>query len=235
MHAKTLIGISTYNEIENLPTLIEQIDQYLASADILIVDDNSPDGTGEWSQSLAESRDDVFCIRRAGKLGLGTATVATMQYAIDHDYEYVVNMDADLSHRPEYLPALLAAAQHADVALGSRYVTGGGVEGWPLHRKVMSRGVNGFARLLLGLPTKDCSGSFRCYRVSLLKRISLDRIRSQGYSFFEEILWHLRHAGARFVEVPIVFHDRERGKSKINLREAWNAMRTLVQLAISRP
>lgn len=235
MPAKILIGISTFNEIENLPTLVEQIEQHLPAADLLIVDDNSPDGTGRWSQALADTRADVNCIQRSGKLGLGTATIATMQFAIDHDYEFVINMDADLSHRPEYLPAIVAAAEDADVSLGSRYVEGGAIVGWPLHRKIMSRCVNRFARLMLRLPTQDCSGSFRCYRVAKLKEISFDRIRSQGYSFFEEILWHLRHAGAKFVEVPIVFHDREMGHSKINLRESWNAVRTLCMLACSKP
>ena len=237
MPAKILIGISTYNEIENLPTLVQQIDEHLPHSDLLIVDDNSPDGTGKWSQDLANRRDDVHCIQRSGKLGLGTATIATLQFAIDHKYDFVINMDADLSHRPEYLPALVDAAMpdNVDVSLGSRYVPGGDVVGWPLRRKIMSRCVNGFARLMLGLPTKDCSGSFRCYRVAKLQEISLANIRSQGYSFFEEILWHLRHANAKFVEVPIVFHDRELGNSKINLRETWNAMRMLCILAISRP
>lgn len=230
-----LIGISTYNEIENLPTLVSEIDKVMPSAHILIVDDNSPDGTGEWSQQQAEQREDFHCIRRAGKLGLGTATIATLQYAMDHNYDFVVNMDADLSHPPRYLPQLLEAAQNADVAVGSRYVAGGGIVGWPLHRRIMSRCVNGYARLALGLPTKDCSGSFRCYRVSKLREISLERVRSKGYSFFEEILWHLRHAGARFVEVPITFQDREKGKSKINWREAVNALRIIGTLAFDRP
>ena len=230
-----LIGISTYNEIENLPTLVREIDNAMPSAHLLIVDDNSPDGTGDWSEQQAERRQNFHCIRRAGKLGLGTATIATLQYAIDHDYEFVVNMDADLSHPPKYLPQLLLAAQDSDVAVGSRYVAGGGIVGWPLHRRIMSRCVNGYARLALGLPTKDCSGSFRCYRVSKLREISLDRVRSKGYSFFEEILWHLRHAGARFVEVPITFQDREKGKSKINWREAVNALRIIGSLAFDRP
>jgi dolichol-phosphate mannosyltransferase len=244
--SEVLIGISTYNEIENLPNLIEQIDEHFPSAHILIVDDNSPDGTGEWSERQADERENFFCIRREGKLGLGTATITTLQYAIDHDYTFVVNMDADLSHPPKYLPALIEAAktghagsdqthQPADVAVGSRYVQGGGIVGWPLHRKIMSRCVNGYARLALGLPTRDCSGSFRCYRVSKLRDIALDRVRSRGYSFFEEILWHLRHAGARFVEVPITFVDREKGQSKINMREAINALRIIGSLAFDRP
>lgn len=233
--SEVLIGISTYNEIENLPTLVQQLDEAMPSAHILIVDDNSPDGTGDWSEQQANQRDDFHCIQRQGKLGLGTATIATLQYAIDNGYEFVVNMDADLSHPPKHLPELCAVAKNVDVAVGSRYVAGGGIVGWPLHRRIMSRCVNAYARLALGLPTKDCSGSFRCYRVSKLREISLDRIRSKGYSFFEEILWHLRHAGARFQEVPITFQDREKGKSKINLREALNALRIIASLAFDRP
>lgn len=237
MQARILIGISTYNEMENLPTLVEQIEQHLPQAEILVVDDASPDGTGEWCEQLAKKRTDVHCIRRSGKLGLGTATIATFRFAIENNFDFLINMDADLSHRPEYLLSLVNAAQTegVDVAVGSRYVAGGNIIGWPLHRKLMSRCVNGFARLMLGLPTKDCSGSYRCYRVSKLRQLSLDRVRSQGYSFFEEILWHLRHAKAKFEEVPITFHDREFGKSKINLRETLNAAKTLMTLAVSRP
>ena len=230
-----LVGISTYNEIENLPTLIEQIDEHLPAAHILIVDDNSPDGTGQWSSEQASGRKDFFCLRRSGKLGLGTATLATMRYALDHDYRFVINMDADLSHPPIRLPELVSAAENADVAIGSRYIEGGRVSGWPLHRRIMSRCMNGFARFALGLPTKDCSGSYRCYRVSKLREIPLDGIRSTGYSFFEEILWHLRHADAKFVEVPITFQDREKGKSKINLCEACSAVKIIASLALQSP
>jgi len=233
--SRVIVGISTYNEIENLPTLVERIDEHLPTADILIVDDNSPDGTGDWSQQQADTRADFFCVRRTGKLGLGTATIATLQYAIDHDYEFVINMDADLSHAPDRLPALLDAAQNADVSVGSRYTDGGGIVGWPFHRRIMSRCMNAYARLALSLPTKDCSGSFRCYRVSKLREISLDRVRSRGYSFFEEILWHLRYANARFAEVPITFQDREKGKSKINMREAISAVWIIGSLAFARP
>lgn len=230
-----LIGISTFNEIENLPTLFEQISKHMPAAHVLVVDDNSPDGTGEWASKQAHDRDGYFCVQRAGKLGLGTATVATMQFAIDHDYRFVVNMDADLSHPASSLPPLVDAAQNADVAVGSRYIQGGRIVGWPLHRRLMSRCVNRFARLALRLPTADCSGSFRCYRVSKLREIAFDRIRSKGYSFFEEILWHLRHAEARFIEVPITFQDREKGHSKINIREALSALKVIASLSFQAP
>lgn len=217
--------------------LIEQIDQRLPQSDVLIVDDNSPDGTGDWAAELAQKRSDFHCIQRSGKLGLGTATIATFRYAIDEGYTWLINMDADLSHRPIHLPELVAAAEthDADVAVASRYTKGGGIVGWPLYRKLMSRCVNLFARTMLRIPTSDCSGSFRCYRVAKLRELNLESVRSQGYSFFEEILWHLRYAGAKFTEIPIVFHDRELGQSKINLRETLNAARTLIRLSLSRP
>ena len=234
---RVLIGISTYNEIENLPDLIVQIEASLPQAAILVVDDNSPDGTGDWCEEQARLRTNFFYIGRSGKLGLGTATMATMQYAIDNGYEHVVNMDADLSHPPSVLPQLVAAMEdddhrQRDVAVGSRYVPGGAIIGWPLRRRIMSRCVNTFARWALGLPCRDCSGSYRCYRVAKLREIGLQNVRSKGYSFFEEILWHLRRAGANFVEVPITFRDREKGQSKINLGEAFAAMKILSRLAI---
>jgi dolichol-phosphate mannosyltransferase len=149
----------------------------------------------------------------------------------------MLNMDADFSHHPRYLPAMIAGMEPpdgppCDCVVGSRYVAGGGTADWPLKRRLMSRGVNLYARVLLGLPTKDCSGAFRCYRVELLEQLDFDRIRSRGYSFQEEILWHLKRAGARFAETPIVFTDRERGQSKINSREALAALWILFRLGI---
>ena len=165
-----------------------------------MIDDNSPDGTGQWCDRRAAEDPRVHCLHRAGKLGLGTAIIAGMQYAIEHGYRYVLNMDADFSHHPRYLPGLLAGMEPpdgppVDVMIGSRYVPGGGVEGWPLRRHLMSRGVNLYARWLLGLKPKDCSGAFRCYRTSLLAKLDFDAIRSRGYSFQEEILWHLKRLG----------------------------------------
>jgi len=154
---------------------------------------------------------------------------------MEHDYDYMLNMDADFSHHPRYLPYLIAGMEQeppVDVMIGSRYVRGGGVEGWPLRRKLMSRCVNLYARTLLGLQAHDCSGAFRCYRVALLKKLDLGAIRSRGYSFQEEILWHLKRAGARFGETPIVFADRTRGHSKINSREAVEALRIIARLGV---
>ena len=221
---RTLITIATYNELENLPTLVEQIFQIVPHVNLLVIDDNSPDGTGRWADEAAANDARVHVLHRAGKLGLGTATIAGMKYAIEHDYEQVLNLDADFSHHPRYIPALLAGMNAADVMIGSRYVPGGGVKDWPLKRRLMSRGVNLYARALLGLRPRDCSGAYRCYRVALLKKLDFNTIQSRGYSFQEEVLWHLKKAGATFGETPILFADRERGQSKINSREALNAL-----------
>jgi dolichol-phosphate mannosyltransferase len=234
--AATLVTLATYNEIENLPKLVDEILSVAPQVDILVVDDNSPDGTGTWCDERAAREPRLRCLHRTGKLGLGTATIAGMQYAIEHDYRYVLNMDADFSHHPRHVPALLAGMQHADgspaadVMIGSRYVAGGAIEGWPLRRHLMSRSVNAFARCLLGLPPQDCSGAFRCYRTSLLKQVDFSAIRSRGYSFQEEILWHLKRLGARMSETPITFADRQRGKSKIDSREAFSTVGVLLSL-----
>ncbi len=187
--------------------------------------------------SIACGDERVNCLHREGKLGLGTATIAGMRYAIEHRYKYVLNMDADFSHQPRYLGDLLAGMEPhggtaVDVMIGSRYVPGGGVEGWPLKRHLMSRGVNCYARWLLGLSPKDCSGAFRCYRTELLARLDFDAIRSRGYSFQEEILWHLKRLGARFAETPIIFIDRQRGVSKIDSKEAFAALRIILGLGL---
>jgi dolichol-phosphate mannosyltransferase len=234
---KTLVMTATYNEIENLPRLVEEVFHNAPQVDLLVIDDNSPDGTGQWCDRQAAADPRLRCLHRAGKFGLGTAIVAGMRYAIEHGYKYVLNMDADFSHHPRYLPAMIARmdptdGKPVDVAIGSRYVPGGGVEGWPLKRHLMSRGVNLYARWLLWLKPKDCSGGYRCYRTAALAKLDLDRIRSRGYSFQEEILWMLRRVGAKFGEVPIVFADRVKGSSKINSKEAVNALRIIFRLGV---
>ncbi len=234
---RTLVTIATYNEMENLPLLVEEVFQVAPDVDLLVIDDNSPDGTGRWCDEQAETNPRIHCLHREGKLGLGTATIAAMQYAIEHDYDQMLNMDADFSHHPRYLPDLLAGMNPegqppVDVMIGSRYVKGGGTVGWPLKRRLMSKGVNLYARVMLGLSPKDCSGAFRCYRTALLAKIDFAKIRSRGYSFQEEILWHAKRAGANFGETPIVFADRERGVSKINMSEAFAALRIILVLGL---
>ena len=234
---RTVVTIATYNEIENLPRLVDDVQAVASDVDILVIDDNSPDGTGHWCDQRAVQDPRFHVLHRSGKLGLGTAIIAGMQYAIEHDYAWVLNMDSDFSHHPRYLPDLLATARRQDdlapdVVIGSRYIPGGGVEGWPWRRQFMSRGVNCYARLLLGLQAKDCSGAYRCYRTALLRRLDFGAVRSRGYAFQEEILWHLKRLGARMVERPIIFADRCQGKSKINSGEARSALWIIFRLGL---
>jgi len=226
---RTLVSIATYNEIENIPSLLAEIFSCAPAVDVLVIDDNSPDGTGRWLADRAQADARLRVLHRPAKLGLGTATLAGMQFAIAQGYDLVVNMDADFSHHPRYLPQLIDGmtsrdSGDVDVVIGSRYVPGG------IRRHFMSRGVNLYARLLLGLSTRDCSGAFRCYRVARLAQVDLGSMVSVGYSFFEEILWRLKRLGCRFAETPIHFADRVQGASKINRQEAWNAVRIIFRL-----
>ncbi|MEN1678654.1 MAG: polyprenol monophosphomannose synthase [Planctomycetota bacterium] len=232
---KTLVAVATYNEIETLPTLVEAIQQQLPGADILVVDDNSPDGTGRWCDARAATDQRVTCLHRPGKLGLGSATVAAFGHAIDRGYESVVTMDADWSHDPDALPALVAGLNRADVAIGSRYCRGGRIDGWPVHRRVASRLMNWASRLALGVPASDTSGAFRAYRVESLKRIDLGDLQETGYAYLEEIVWRLHHAGAAFTETPITFRDRRAGASKTGLGELGGKLRMLARFGFRRP
>jgi len=229
-----LITLCTYNERENLPQLIPEIQQVAPDADVLVVDDNSPDGTGTLADEMAAADPRIRVLHRKGKLGLGTAIVAGFEYGIEHGYRQLINMDADFSHHPRYIPALRACLETSDVGIGSRYVTGGGVVGWNFKRHFMSRSINLYARLLLGLPGRDNSGSFRCYRVSELARLDFDQVRSRGYSFQEEILYMCRRIGCRMEETPIIFEDRRFGTSKINWKESVSALWVLFRLALDR-
>jgi dolichol-phosphate mannosyltransferase len=228
---RTLVALATYNEIANLPTLVEEILRILPSADLLVVDDNSPDGTGRWCDERAGVEPRLRCLHRSGKLGLGSATLEAIRYALANDYETFITLDADWSHDPAYLTQLVAALDIADVAIGSRYCPGGAIEDWPMHRRVVSRWVNGLTRLLLRLPVRDASGAFRAYRVAKLRELRLEEIRATGYAYLEELLWHLHRAGATFAEVPITFHERRAGQSKVNLGEARSKLGTLFRLA----
>lgn len=230
---KPLIMLATYNEIENLPGLVDAILARVPAADILVIDDNSPDGTGQWCDEYAKKDPRLKCLHRSAKLGLGTATIAGIEYAIENDYPYVLNMDADFSHDPKYLPTIFEAMEGdppVDVMVGSRYVKGGGITGWPIKRHLMSRSVNLASRWLLGLPTHDCSGAYRCYRTELMAKLDFDSFRSQGYVFQEEVLWRLKLLGCRFGETPIVFVNRVHGVSKIDGSEVGKAVRNLLRL-----
>jgi dolichol-phosphate mannosyltransferase len=227
-----LVTLATYNERENLPELIAAIFQVVPHVHVLVIDDNSPDGTGTLADELSTADERVHVLHRAGKLGLGTATIAGMRYAIEHGYDFVLNMDADFSHHPRYIPALIAGMVDHDVMIGSRYVPGGGVPGWPLKRRLMSKAINTYARFLLWLPARDTSGAFRCYRVASLAKLDFARILSRGYSFQEEVLYWCRRAGCRFGETPIIFEDRRYGSSKINRAEAIAALWIIFRLGL---
>ena len=230
-----LIFLATYNERENLPTLTAQIFEFAPDADILVVDDSSPDGTADWVEEQIQSDSRFKLIKRSSKQGLGTAVLAAIEYTVQNGYDFLVNMDADLSHPPRFLPALRAKAEEGfDVVIGSRYVAGGKIEGWTWSRRLMSRGINFYARWLLGLKTRDNSGSFRCYRTTLLKRLEPKVMLSQGYSFFEEILYRLRQLGGTFAEVPITFEERRVGASKLNVKEIITALYLLPRIGIFR-
>lgn len=228
---RTLVALATYNEIENLPSLVAEILRVLPDADVLVIDDNSPDGTGRWCDEQAKSEPRLRCLHRPSKQGLGSASLAAMRFAIEHDYQVITTLDADWSHDPRHLPELVRALGRADVAVGSRYCAGGAIEGWPMHRRALSRWMNGLTGLVLRLPVRDASGAFRAYRVAKLHEVDLEHTQAAGYDYLEEILWRLHRAGATFDEVPITFYQRRAGKSKINLREAVAKLTTLLRIA----
>jgi dolichol-phosphate mannosyltransferase len=230
--ARILISLATYNERDNLAPLLAEIHKAVPSADLLVIDDNSPDGTGQLADDLAADNPHLHVLHRPGKLGLGTAILAGMHYALEHSYDLFVNMDADFSHHPRYLPALLAGMAGHDVMIGSRYVPGGGSVNWPLSRRLMSRGINWLVGVLMHIPASDCSGAYRCYRVSKLREAQLERVRSRGYSFQQEVLYRCRKAGCKIGETPIVFENRRAGKSKVNVREALRSIAMIFRIGV---
>lgn len=224
----------TYNERDNISHLVPALRTLCPQADVLVVDDNSPDGTAEEVRHQAASDPQVHLLLRQQKAGLGAATIAGFQWGLEHGYDVIVNLDADWSHPPDVIPRLLTALESADVAIASRYVPGGGIKGWPWFRYLMSWGINTYARWLLGLTARDCSGAFRAYRAAVLDQIDWQRFRSRGYAFQEELLFRCQQAGCRFVEVPFVFVDRQTGRSKINVQEILRALKDLACVAWER-
>jgi dolichol-phosphate mannosyltransferase len=213
---RTLIVIPTYNERENIANLIADILRIVPQVDILVIDDGSPDGTGQVVDEIGAANPQVSAIHRPGKQGLGTAYVLGFRYAIDHGYDLVFEMDADYSHNPKYLPDFLALAPEADLVIGSRYIPGGDTPNWSPLRKFISGGGNIFARIVLGIPVKDCTAGYRCYRTAALQRLNLDAIHAQGYAFQVEMAYNFWKSGFRIRETPIVFEDRRVGKSKMS-------------------
>jgi len=210
------VVIPTYQERENIEPIVARVRAAVPDAHVLVADDNSPDGTGAIVDALAAEDAHVHVLHREGKQGLGRAYLAGFAWGMDHGFDVLVEMDADGSHQPEQLPHLLTALEDADLVLGSRWVPGGRVENWPLHRKVISRAGTTYARLALGVPIRDVTGGYRAFRTSTLTALGLDDVASQGYCFQIDLAWRAVQRGLRVVEVPITFVERERGESKMS-------------------
>jgi dolichol-phosphate mannosyltransferase len=221
---RVLVVIPTYNEKDNVRIIVDRVRRSAPAVDILVADDNSPDGTGEIADELAAGDPQVHVLHRPGKQGLGAAYIAGFGWARERGYDAVVEMDADGSHAPEELPRLLDAARDADVVIGSRWVRGGKTLNWPAHRLLLSRGASLYTRLALGLPVRDATAGYRVYRLPVLDKIEVDTVESQGYCFQIDLGWRSYRSGFRIVEVPITFAERERGASKMSsniVREAF--------------
>ncbi len=213
---RVLVCIPTYNERENLLRVVERVRAAVPAADVLVLDDNSPDGTGQVADELVAADPQVHVLHRPGKHGLGNAYLAGFAWALEHGYGAIVEMDADGSHQPEQLPTLLAALPDADLVIGARWVRGGSVVNWPLHRKALSVGANLYTRALLGMPVHDATAGYRVYRASALQTVGLDHVASQGYCFQVDLTQRAVRLGLRVVEVPITFVEREIGDSKMS-------------------
>jgi dolichol-phosphate mannosyltransferase len=220
----TLVIIPTYNERENVASIVGRVRASAPEVFVLVVDDSSPDGTGEIADALAAADDHVKVLHRAGKEGLGAAYREGMRWALDAGYDRIVEMDADGSHRPEELHRLLEAVESADVVLGSRWVPGGGVENWPASRRLLSRGGSAYSRIALGVPVKDATGGYRAFTADALERIHFADVASQGYCFQIDMLRRAYDEGLRIVEVPITFVEREHGASKMTSGIVLEAM-----------
>jgi dolichol-phosphate mannosyltransferase len=215
---RVLVVVPTYNEAVNLPLIVPQILAQDSRIDVLVVDDNSPDGTGRMADEMAAAEPRIHVLHRPGKSGLGKAYIAGFQWALERDYEFVFEMDADFSHDPKFLGVFLEAAKDADLVIGSRYKTGVNVINWPISRLLLSLGANQYARWVTGLPIEDSTGGFKCFRRRVLEAMDFDRVRSNGYAFQIEMSFRAWKKGFRLVEIPIVFTDRVEGQSKMNKR-----------------
>lgn len=216
MNGDVLVIIPTYNERASLPTIVRRVREAAPDVHILVVDDNSPDGTGDLADVLAAEDDHIQVLHRTAKNGLGAAYLAGFRWGMSRGFEVLVEMDADGSHRPEHLPAMLDALGDADVVIGSRWVPGGGVVNWPRHRRWLSQGGNRYAQLMLGLGVHDATAGYRAYRRTALERMDLSTVSSQGYCFQVDLTRRAAAAGLRIVEVPITFVEREQGDSKMS-------------------
>jgi dolichol-phosphate mannosyltransferase len=231
---RTLICLPTYDERENLGPMVEAILAQVPQVEILVVDDNSPDGTGQIADAIAARQPRVHVLHRQGKEGLGKAYLAAFAWALARDYGLVLEMDCDFSHHPRYLPAMLQAAEEADLVLGSRYVPGGGTVNWGLGRKAISRGGSFYARTILGLQVRDLTGGFKCFRREVLEAIDLASVEATGYAFQIELTFRAVRKGFRVREIPIVFEDRRVGHSKMSRRIVLEALRKVWSIRFSR-
>ncbi|HLI49305.1 MAG TPA: polyprenol monophosphomannose synthase [Chthonomonas sp.] len=222
---RVVVVIPTYNEAENIEQVVRQVYLTLPETHLWVVDDGSPDGTAEIAEGLRSQYEGLRIYRREGPRGLGRAYREAFSRLLQEGcYEYIVQMDADLSHDPRYLPDLIQAAEEADVVLGSRYVKGGGVRDWPFHRVLLSRWANFYVHLITGIPVRDATSGFRCWHASALQRLNLEGVVSEGYAFAVEMVFRAYRAGLRIVEVPIVFTDRRHGRSKMTRRVIWESV-----------
>jgi dolichol-phosphate mannosyltransferase len=235
---RKLVVMPTYNERENLPSIVPLVLAQDPEIHVLVVDDNSPDGTGELADELAAENERVHVLHRDGKLGLGTAYIAGFKWALERDYEYIFEMDSDFSHNPEHIPDFLKAAQEYDLVLGSRYLRGVTVINWPMSRLLLSWFANKYSRVITGLPFSDTTGGFKCYRRKVLEGIDLDAITSEGYSFQIETSFRAWRKGFKLGEIKIVFADRTEGASKMSgriIREAvWKVWWLRLQRLLGR-
>ena len=224
MPERVLVIIPTYNEADNLPVIVSRLRSAVPGADVLVADDNSPDGTGDIADGLAAADAQIHVLHRAGKEGLGKAYLAGFAWALDHGYDVVVEMDADGSHQPEELPRLLDALEHADLVLGSRWVPGGAVVNWPSSRKALSKGGSLYTRLALGIRTRDATGGYRAFRAQTLRDLDLGSVESNGYCFQVDLLWRALQRGKVVREVPITFVERTSGQSKMSRKIVAEAL-----------
>lgn len=235
---KSLIIIPTYNEHENIQQVVQALLEQAERIEVLIVDDNSPDGTGAIADHLATEDGRVHVLHRPGKLGLGSAYIQGFKFALNRDYDLIFEMDADLSHDPRYIPHFLDKIQSNDLVLGSRYIRGVNVINWPMSRLLLSYFANLYTRVVTGLPIKDATGGFKCFRRRALEAIDLDQVKSDGYSFQIEMTFKCWKKGFRICEMPIIFYDREKGRSKMSkriVREAiWMVWRLRLMSLLGR-
>ena len=231
---RALVIIPTYNEIDNVPTLINEVLAVDPRVDILFVDDGSPDGTGEYIAKVKEDNPRIHLLQRPKKMGLGTAYCRGFEYAMEKGYEVAMEMDADFSHDPKMIPTFLKEIEDYDLVVGSRYIKGVNVVNWPMSRLLLSYFANVYSRIISGLPLRDGTGGFKCFRTDVLRRIDLSKIKSNGYSFQIEMNFLVWNMGGRIKEIPIIFIDRRSGVSKMSRSIIWEASRLVWKLRFAR-